>query len=566
MKKKFKIAVFLLLISSTAFLSAQETRIENNTEIPLTLDPEPKQKDAVTTTEDITDTNKSNTPKNLQMGLYITVLSDTGFLTRDIETGEKSGFEFDSQKLYSKGNWWFWGDLGKGRFLDAEFAIWDGTTELYQENSYAANVPDTTIVDGLQNLSSSLFAPLYGLNEEGNPVINKFAATYSTNYLNSKVGFGNLGSAGMSSYTGIYNTLEAWDDTGKGFVEFSNGNSFKQLSDNISLEMMLGLSRVKSSYGLYYLNKVTYSDLINTSVLFASTTSSEELFLYDESMDNAVSLFLEFTPINSFTISTHGIYSFTNSADDLLNNSAVAIKTDFVSRLYTNRLSLSISGEETKTVWGDDTELALDAIQLKLKQGFILGDLNLSLNNIATLNEYESGLDGELSVDNQLLITYSLETLLNRAWTTSIYTNATFTNDDYIPNPYEYGLNLTTDKLVLNYSFIDSDEYYNSISAQLQVTEHFKSTLASIIRVNKDDEDKTFVPFGLACGLSYQSQSKNMGYPEIFLNAVWAMDPYEADGMNLIEASNDNFTTYKLEDLYSDVTESKIRLGINWNL
>ena len=86
--------------------------------------------------------------KDLKMGLWVETQSVNESLIRNLSDKKKKGYEFDNAHFITEANWWFWGKLSDSAFLKSEIAVLDFDKTLYQENTYAANVPDVTWGDG----------------------------------------------------------------------------------------------------------------------------------------------------------------------------------------------------------------------------------------------------------------------------------------------------------------------------------------------------------------------------------------------------------------------------------
>ncbi|MDR1787660.1 MAG: hypothetical protein LBR16_04335 [Treponema sp.] len=586
-------AIALGLFAAAGTAGAQ-TLNEDDTTIPLTED---LSKMAGTGGGDQSSKNEAS----LKMGLWIETVSNNTFLIRDMDKHEKSGFEHDHSAIYSEANWWFWGDLSPSFHLDAEVGVWELDHTLYQANSWGDADPDTSWRDGFSRLGGIFFAPLYGLNDVTPGVFNKGAITLKSPVLNARAGYGLLKNNSMTGFTGIFNMIDPWDDVGKGFLELSLGEGAKRAGGNVSFDALAALSRMREQYGIYSFFKTSLFEKADIALTFTSTSKSTEFADYADQNDNTASLYAAWRPTEPLTLSVHGMGTFGTERDLSKRSLAGAVRAAFKAGVYAGELSASLAGSEARSLWGDDDTVNPGALVTSLDQTVTLGPALIALDADWALNEADAEA-GVLSLDEGLWnlrwqprFEYDFAEKTGLPIKTGVYgvfnTNrigkATDSEQPWTTNAEEAGIEVTLSdvpglkKLVFDYALkienkawthaygYEWDTIYHSFMLSCEMTDALSATAASVLR-QKSDADPTLVPFGAAAGVSYKTGVKALGSPQVWCHFVYGMDPYEDVNYSLYRLDDPlnrpTHTTYLLNSLYENVYQSRISVGLIWDL
>ena len=582
MKKLLSIFLSILLIAS-AFAQEEEFIIpifEDFSEIVV---------------EDTGNTSSSSSSSSsIAQGIWIEVTSDNQSLIRDIGTGEKSGYEFDNSHFLSNANWWMWGELVPGVILDAEISAWNFDKTLYQASSYALNVPTVTWGDGLQDLLSTPFAPLFNTSKDSVGSFNKMGFTVQTPYINVKLGYGNLGANGMLDYQGIFPVVSRWSDVGKGFTEFSLGKDLQSLG-KMTVSSTLGLSRTRGTYGFYNVNTAKIG-LLDFALTATSYTTEEDLFFYNKANKNAVSTYIALTPSEKVKFEAHAMTAFGTDIELGLDSSAAAVRFSFDGNYFDLTAQQTISGKTATSVWGLDAS-GYSTINPNAAVSFVKADyqatqhLGFSLVETFTINEVDT-MEGSMTLRNQAIINYDLSAFVGKELLTSVYgvmgldklAKATSETTKIVPYFQEAGLQVISkslpfaNQLTIDYGikmegFYEATNYkydmtYNSIMLTADFTDTVSANIGSVIRT-KAEEDKTLVPFGVAVGFILK-QTQLPGNPQFWAHATYGMNPYESNNYTLYRAddslNNPEYTSYLLNSLNEDTNISEISFGLIWNL
>ena len=523
------------------------------------------------------------------MGLWVETTLNNTFLIRDIATGEKSGFEFNSTSIYTKANWWFWAEFTPKFLLDAEIGVWEVELPVYQANSFGGNVADTTWTDGFQGLVSVLFAPVFGLNGQSVGGFNKLGFNITSPYVRTRFGYGLLKGGGMSEFTGIYNVINRWDDVGRGYTELHLGENLVNIGDSLNLNAFVALSRMRSEYGIYSLINASFFDKTQAAFTFASTTNSGELFRYNEQNDNAFSLYASYQPLDALTVSMHGLTSFgTDTEGSFMDSSAFAVGAELEAGSWSGDLTVSIAGQEARTVWGDDDTVSPDSFGAYLVQWFNASDdLNIGLDTGATFYNTGQFSDGLINIRNQPMIDYNLGNILGHDMSLSLYGVLQLDRIDVEDDPAqpwafwfeEAGLQFTwsetpfADKFTFDYAmFFDYNDWdngyslnmlYNSIMLQADINENLTANIGAIIRTDSPSA------LGFALGASVKTNWR-FGAPRLWAHMAYGMDPYEDNNYTLFRAddpvNNPPHRTFLLNSMNDFIDRCRISIGLIWEL
>ena len=590
--KKVISAFAAVLICATAFAQNAEAEWDDSFYVDLNAD----------FTQEVSDLPagdvKGGNMSNVLQGIWIEATGKTNAIIRDIASGEKKGYEVDNQHFSSNANWWFWGDINKNFHLDAEIGVWNFDRVLYQADSYGANVPVVTWGDGLQDLGSMFFSPIYGMNDNGVGSLNKMGFGINSSYINVKVGYGALQANGMSEFIGIYNVIDRWLDVGKGFTEVSNGKKLQKIGD-VKINVLAALSRMRGTYGMYDILDARFGEDYRAVATFGSKTTEEELFYYNKDNLNAASLYFMANPGN-LKLEAHGIATFGTGLALDSSVLAGALRVGYTRDILGISVKTSWAGKNVNSVWGSDGQTYddINADTITGKLDFTLQPkefITLGLDETVTLNNVQALSDGLLNIRTQPLLDFDFSSLTDLDITASSYAvlnidrlaASTSENREMVYSFTEAGVELTAKdlapslkKLVFDYavtfdfedwkegSSYDIGVTYNSFMLAADITDNLNLHGGAILR-NKKAEDAAFVPFGFALGAKLASIPLP-GTPAFWMHFCYGMNPYSENNYSLYRADNwmnkVPHRTYLLNSLYEDYTSSQIGIGLIWNL
>ncbi len=558
--------------------------------------------------KDLTDAIKANASpaavavsggSKVLQGIWIETTSQSDFLIRDVATGKKKGFELDANHFLSNANWWFWGDINSVFHLDAEIAVWDFDKVIFQSNSYAGNVPDVTLGDGLQKLAAFFFSPIANGNDSGIGSFNKLGLGIQTPYADVLVGYGNLKANGMSEFEGIYNVIDRWNDVGKGFTEIRTGKKLSKIGD-FNIRGVAALSQMLGTYGMYDILSVTYKDNYQAALTFGSKTTAEQLFFYNTAATNALSAYLRARPFEFLQLEAHGIGTFGSEID--FNSQALALAGRLSYFGKNDKLTVSLkesyAGENVDSVWGSDTQdynnICADTLTTALNLDWnAVSFLKLGLDSAFVMNDTDDLSNGLATLRAQPIFDFDFNSILQKDLTVSAYgvanidrlSASTSKNREFVPYFNEAGLevclgDIGVKKLVfdwgasLSYKDWESgnsynyESLYNSFMISCDVNDTLNVHLGAIVRTYSDD-DETNVPFGLATGVKINSVPLP-GNPFFWIHFCYGMNPYEDNNYSLYRADDPlnkaSHRTYLLNSLDESTTSSQISLGLIWSL
>ncbi|MDR1467862.1 MAG: hypothetical protein LBT00_01065 [Spirochaetaceae bacterium] len=533
---------------------------------------------------------------SISMGLWLEATSSNTFLTRDIATGKKEGFEFDRAAFKTKANWWVWAEFSPQFQLDTEIGLWDLDLPLYQANSYGANVPDTTWADGAQGVGSLFFAPVSEANSQTPGKLNKLGFTVSTPYVKGRVGYGLLKAGGMSHFTGIYNVIDRLDNVGRGYTELSLGPELQNIGDGITLNTLAGLSRTRAEYGFYSLVDLSFFERAEAALTLAGATNAPELFRYSEQNENAVSFYASYKILDNLKAAFHGLSSFGTDFDSGPNAGAVAAGISGETGPYKGELTLSRAGPDAKTVWGDDDSVIPDSLSAGLVQWFTINSgLKVGLDtNVSNYNTGDLG-DGLVAMRNEPMVDVDVSTLIGLDMNLSLYgvvlLDRIAANLDagrpWVSRFEEAGVELTLggiafwEKLVFDYAVLaeyqdwdgnyDRDTFYHSVMVNADITAALSVNMGTVIRLRENASDDRPLPLlGLAAGTSLKTGWKGFGSPRLWMHFTYGMDPYEDNNYSLFRYDDPSnrrvHRSYRLNHLDTAVDKSRIAFGFIWEL
>ena len=549
---------------------------------------------------------------NLKMGLWVETQSVNESLIRNVSDKTKKGYEFDNSHFKTEANWWFWGTIGKNVFLSSEISVLDFDKTLYQENTYAANVPDVTWGDGFQSLLemfSSPFAEGKG-NDNGMGCFNKMGVNLTTPYVITKFSYGDLGEdSGMSHFDGIFNVIDYkdWD----GYTEVKNGPAIQEFGD-FKIDATLAFSNKVDSYGTYDYIDVKYADKAELAFTFGSASTEEQLFFYNRTNRNAFSFYGAVSPLERLLIEAHFLGTFGTDGLDLGSDTiAFAGRATWNAETWNVSLTESVAGYKVDSVWGADSEVYDDihantaTTQLDAEKSFdeIKTPLTIALDQGFTYtlkDDSDSGdYKGMFSFRTEPFADIDLSEVVGKNLTVGAYGVFTFdklsenqsTDKDFIASFNEAGIEIFTADAIpyfknarfdyaVQRNFGDWESgssyplevTYHSIMLTGDITDNISATFGSVIRSDNTDDD-TVVPFAFALGFTI----KNLplpGHPRFWTHFTYSMFPYTDTNYNLrrYDEENDKYPhrTYILNELDGSEAncqyKSRVSLGLVWDL
>ena len=538
----------------------------------------------------------------IKQGLWTEIYSDNVSLIRNVSDGKTSGYEFDNAHFVGEANWWFWGEINKYFTLDAEISVLNFNKTLYQANTYGANVPDVTWGDGFQTLLSMPFSIIKNGNDETAGAFNKFGLNLATPFVDVRIGYGKLKKNGMSTFKGIFTTIDWWESVEDGYTELKNGRELREFGD-IKIDALVALSQMRSvkgnPYGMYDYLDVKYADLAEVAVTFGSVTSEEQLFFYNRTNKNAISFYGAVNLIDHLKIEGHYLGSFGTGYTIAGDTSAGAGKISWTADTWNVSVMQSIAGVNVDSVWGseeqvyDDINVDTMTTQLDAAKSFALEKLpfTVGLDQGVTFNDTDNLSEGLLSLRTQPYADFDLSALTGMNLTAGVYgvvgidRLAKETSEDRDVTAYldEAGVELTLSdvaknlkKLRLDYALtFDRGEWngsaypvnttLHSIMANADLTDRYNVHAGSIVRAS---DDSTIVPFACAVGFSVK-HIPFPGKPMLWVHATYSMNPYEDNNYSLFRADDPlnrmPHRTYLLNTLDNNTT-SHVSIGMIWDL
>ena len=545
--------------------------------------------------------------KDLKMGIWIETQSVNESLIRNISDKTKKGYEFDNSHFKTEANWWFWGKVSQNVFLSSEVSVLDFDRTLYQENTYADNVPDVTWGDGFQSVLDMFSSPFKKGNDEGLGCFNKMGVNLTTPYLITKFGYGDTGKDdGMSHFDGIFNVIDYKD--WNGYTEIKNGPEIQQFGD-FKIDALLAFSDKVGTYGTYDWLGIKYKDSADFMFTFGSSTTEEQLFFYNRTNTNAFSTYLGLKPLEKLKAELHLLGTFGTDEDLKLGNDTLAYagRIGWTADSWNVSLMQSVAGKFVDSVWGSDGEYYDDinantaTTQLDAKKSFEIKGTPFTLGLDQGFTYYREDFsdngdyEGALSFRTEPFADFDFSNVLGKNLTLGLYGVMNFDklseNQDkdksFIASLDEAGIEIVAEdsipyikKLTFDYavkrtygawesgSSYPLEKTYHSFMLNTDVTDRLNTTLGAIIR-NDNTDDKTNVPLAFALGFSVKSLPLP-GKPMLWTHFTYGMFPYTDNNYTLrrLDEEQDMSThrTYLLNDLTDYSTVSRISVGLIWNL
>lgn len=551
--------------------------------------------------------------KDLKMGVWIETQGVSESLIRNVSDHTKKGYEFDNAHWKTEANWWFWGKVSENVFLSSEISVLNFDKTLYQENTYAANVPDVTWGDGFQSVLEMFSSPFKKGNDEGLGCFNKMGVNLTTPYAIAKFGYGDVGKdSGMSHFDGIYNVID-YKDWG-GYTELKNGAKIQQFGD-FKIDALFGFSDQIGSYGTYDWLGVKYKDFAEFMLTFGSSSTEEQLFFYNRTNTNAFSAYIAVNPIENLKVEAHLLGTF-GTGDLKLGSDTMAFagRASWKDDTWNASLMQSFAGKNVNSVWGSDGEYYDDinantaTTQLDAKKSFGIEKLPLVIGldqgfNYVFDDDSSNGngfnYEGALKFRSEPYADLNFSDILGKNLEVGVYGVLNFDklseNQDadkhFITSVDEIGIEITTDdaipfvkKTTFDYALKNSyggwtngsgyplTMTYHSIMLNSDITDTLNVTFGSVIRSDKTDSD-TIVPAAFALGFSL----KNLplpGQPRLWTHFTYSMFPYTDNNYTLRRWDEENDMSthrcYLLNELDGSENDcqykSRISLGLIWDL
>ncbi len=547
--------------------------------------------------------------KNLKMGLWVETQSVNESLIRNLSDKKKKGYEFDNAHFITEANWWFWGNLSDSVFLKSEIAVLDFDKTLYQENTYAANVPDVTWGDGFQSLLEMFSSPFKKGNDEGLGYFKKMAVNLTTPYITAKFGYGDTGEdVGMSHFDGIFNVIDYKDYNG--YTEIKNGSKIQEFGD-FKVDATLAFSDMVESYGTYDYIDVKYKDKAEAALTFGSSSPEEQLFFYDRTNTNALSLYAAVSPVERLKIEAHVLGTF-GTADGMELGSdtmAGAGRASWTADTWKASVMQSVAGLKVDSVWGADGQVYDDinantaTTQIDAEKTFrdlktpLTIALDQGISRTLKTDSDNGGYKGFLSFRTEPYADVDLSSLVGRNLTVGSYGTFTFDSlpeemsgeKEFIASFNEAGIEIATTDAIprfknakLDYAVKNEyaswkngsryplDTSYHSIMLSGDITDNIGTTFGSVVRKS---DDETVVPFAFALGVTFR-KIPLPGKPRLWTHFTYSMFPYTDTNYTLRRYDEENekypHRTYLLNDLDGDggtyMYKSRMSLGLVWDL
>jgi hypothetical protein len=217
----------------------------------------------------------------ITFGTYTQIYSNTEFLTSSIAPDEGGntirGLETDFSDLVTKSYWKLTADILPGISTFLEIKAFDGAVNLYRQSPDASADPENlvepeiTVIDGIENLGSALFAPFHGINSNALPELGHFKASLKTGVIDFSTGY-KYAKSDRTTRELLYKTFSNDASANDGYLEISNGADIRTITDDVTLDILLGLTKRDGGHGMYswidlgiadYVVSLSYNTLAN---------------------------------------------------------------------------------------------------------------------------------------------------------------------------------------------------------------------------------------------------------------------------------------------------------------
>lgn len=526
----------------------------------------------------------------ISFGTWTIIRNKNEFLTRDILTGEKSGFAYYSSSLYASSYWKLQGDILPGWNIYNEIQVAESEKYLYKSSNNADAPPAVSFKDGSQDFVDSVFHPADAWLGQS-PVLGHFKLRITNPYI---VFFTGYKWAKGTSHSFIFETSNADDeDAGAGFTELSLGENLSSIGDMLKLDVMVAPNKRKGTNGIYSWINVSYDDAYFLDLAYNSLTQEAELYDYGKNTTGMFSIGLGAAPIDGLSIKAAYLmsYAVVNESMQTVDKDSMAwgLDASYNSDVFGIGLFSTIAGPSVTTVLGDDGSLKAGNLFMELTPWVKISPVKLALKANATFsNDFSQIADNDKYVYYHPSVDVTLSDYVPVMETVSLYTSF---NTDFIGSSNDFGFKFTDLGLKLAFnelaSFIKgmdvyygmniaygtydaskkeypSERMYNSLLIDASLPADFDVTTGFVVKSNLTDiEDKTMVPFGFVLGGSWKVPSSSMKYPVLFTNFQYNMHPYGADGKD--EALNFNGDNpYRPDNVNTD-GKAYLMLGIRWD-
>ena len=549
---------------------------------------------------------------NLSMGLWVQTQNVNESLIRNVSDSKKKGYEFDNSHFKTEANWWFWGNVSENVFLSSEISVLNFDKTLYQENTYAANVPDVTWADGAQSVAEMFSSPYKKGNDEGLGYFKKMAVNLTTPYVITKFGYGDVGEdSGMSHFDGIFNVIDYKD--WNGYTEIKNGPEIQQFGD-FKVDAAAGFSDKVDNYGTYDYIDVKYADKAEIAFTFGSSSTEEQLFFYNKTNTNAFSAYAAFNPLENLKLEAHLLGTFGTGDDMELGKDTLAFagRVSWKADTWKASIMQSLAGLKVDSVWGSDGKVYDDinantaTTQFDAEKSFadLKTPLTLALDQgfTYTLNDDSDtgAYDGMLSFRTEPYADIDVSELLGKNLTVGVYGVMSFDklsknqseDKNLVTSFNEGGIELVTENAIpfvkkTSFDYAIKREFgdwesgssyplnitYHSIMLNSDITDRLSVTFGSVVRDDKTDDKDLTVPFAFAMGASIKDLPLP-GKPMLWAHFTYSMFPYTDTNYNLRRYDEENskyaHRTYLLNELDGSEDnckyKSRVSLGLVWNL
>lgn len=530
--------------------------------------------------------------------------SSTTFLTRDIATGETSGFEIDQSGLYGVAYWTLSGQVAPGFRLFTELQLFNGGTTIFQANTDGSQAALTSIPDGLDALAQGLWRPFGALNGGGRPSLNKFQFTFEAPLFSLATGYG---AAQATTNSLIYTTISG-ADAGDGFLEIKNRGDLTALPGDLGWwNGMVALTRRAGGLGIASYQNFDILDGTFVTVGYNANSPATALADFWTDSGHSVSLGVR-TAINAMTVRAHLLGAFGPNDAFGAATLAAAADLDVSADGRTLYVLARWAGENPYTVFGDDGTVGKGTFYLQVSPSlqndlFKVGvDTNVTLDNFIADDDGsgfadEDG-DGDTDAVYDLYVKPYYDLYLSQIVpslnaTATVYAKTgvrTFNETFDIQTRTVIRLNelgvqgsfsdlaAFMPSLTVSYAGLFGYATYNvfepgtvletltnSILVQAGLANDVQVNGGVILRSNFDEsltaaERAQLVPFGFAVGAGKRFAEEFLGGPYGYANFAFNFDPFDGGQVGL--AMND----FAPSNRDGSTGVAYLRVGMSWDL
>lgn len=531
---------------------------------------------------------KLPTMSPVTFGTWTILRSDTGFLTRDLATGEKSGFDLDYSLLYASSYWKLQGDILPGWNIYAELQVAEASKYLYKASTVKGEEPEVPFKEGLEDVLESAFHPADAWLNDTSPVLGHFKVRITNPYVNLYTGY--KWSKG-TEHVFLFNTSNADDnDANAGFTELSLGEKLSSIGDRVSLDVVVAPNKRLGTDGVYSWFTTTYDDAYTLDLAFNSVTDEESLFNYSRNHRGMFSMGIGAEPLDGLSLKAAYLLSYQvldKEFQDLTDDSmAWGVEGSYQRDTFGVSLTTKLAGPQATTIYGDDDTVKPGNLFIEFAPWVRVYPMKFSLTTNATFtNELDKIGEEDKYVYYKPQVDVDLSQWVGMSLTTSLYTRM---QTDFIGKESDLGFKLmdvgskTSFKnlaeflpgldvyyaLAVEYGTYDvvekaypAEVLYNALLFDASLPQQVGLTTGLIVRTNlKEEDDPTLVPFGMSMGAHWTVPSASLKNPVLFANIEYNFHPYGKDGKD----EEFNLDEYRPSNLATQGT-ARFVCGLRWD-